>query len=224
MTAAATPTSPTTDATPAAGAPGHEAPGRTRGRPRDPQVDQAILGAVVGILSEQGFDALTMDAVAGRAGVAKASVYRRYANRVELLEAACVRVHARAPPRRRTPARCGRTSSGWAPPWCRPWAETDTGRLFPAMLGAAAAHPEVREALGRFTSSRRSPSLEAIRRGVARGELGPRTDPDLVADLLSGSIVYRVLVRGGRVGPRGVEQIVDTILGGAALGPGEEQG
>ncbi len=223
MTAAATPTSPTTDATPAAGAPGHGAPGRTRGRPRDPQVDQAILGAVVGILSEQGFDALTMDAVAGRAGVAKASVYRRYANRVELLEAACV-AFTPAPPAPPDTGSVREDLIRLGTSLVQTLGRTDTGRLFPAMLGAAAAHPEVREALGRFTSSRRSPSLEAIRRGVARGELGPRTDPDLVADLLSGSIVYRVLVRGGRVGPRGVEQIVDTILGGAALGPGEEQG
>ena len=188
---------------------------RARGRPRNPEVDRAILQAVVDMVSERGYDALTVDAVATRAGVSRASVYRRYAGRLELLDAAC-RAFTPPPP---DPPDTGSVRGdliALGASLVQTLGRTDTGKLFPTMLGAAAAHPEVREALGRFTSSRRSPSLEVIRRGIGRGELAPGTDPDMVADLLVGAIVYRVLVRGDRVTARRVEQIVDTLLTGAA--------
>src|SRR5438309_5906342 len=56
-----------------------------RGRPRDPAVDQAILAAAVDLLADGGYTRLTMDQVAGRAGVGKASVYLRWPNKVALV-------------------------------------------------------------------------------------------------------------------------------------------
>lgn len=187
-----------------------------RGRPRDPEVDRAVLGAVVDLLSERGYDALTMDAVAARAGVGRASVYRRYSGRVELLEAAC---RTFSPPLPDTPD----TGSvrGDLIALVRSSAEiiagTDTGRLLPSMLGASSAHPEVREALGRFSASRRSPSVEVLKRGIERGELRAGTDPDVVADLLVGAVIYRILVRGGRVSTRRATELVDAVLTGVTV-------
>src|SRR3989440_12478224 len=61
-------------------------PGRPhRGRPRDPGVDEAILAAAVDLLAEAGYARLTMDQVAARAGVGKASVYLRWPNKVALV-------------------------------------------------------------------------------------------------------------------------------------------
>jgi len=61
-------------------------PHRTRpGRPRDPEVDEAILAAAVDLLAEAGYARLTMDQVAARAGVGKASVYLRWPNKVALV-------------------------------------------------------------------------------------------------------------------------------------------
>src|SRR6266571_7790768 len=59
-------------------------PGR-RGRPRDPGVDVAIRTATVDLLGEVGYARLTMDEVAARAGVAKASLYLRWPNKVALV-------------------------------------------------------------------------------------------------------------------------------------------
>ncbi|OLT28776.1 hypothetical protein BJF83_14165 [Nocardiopsis sp. CNR-923] len=60
------------------------------GRPRDERVDQAILAATRGVLAEQGYSRLTVDAVAAAAGVGKAAIYRRYASKHELVFAAAV--------------------------------------------------------------------------------------------------------------------------------------
>src|SRR2546423_9213004 len=61
-------------------------PGRPhRGRPRDPGVDEAILAAAVDLLAEAGYARLTMEQIAVRAGVGKASVYLRWPNKVALV-------------------------------------------------------------------------------------------------------------------------------------------
>lgn len=57
-------------------------------RPRDPEVDRAIHRAAVELLARVGHHALTFDAVANRAGVARTSIYRRYDDVAELIEAA----------------------------------------------------------------------------------------------------------------------------------------
>ena len=59
--------------------------GPRRGRPRDPAVDEAVLAAAVELLADAGFARLTMEQVAARAGVGKASVYLRWPNKVTLL-------------------------------------------------------------------------------------------------------------------------------------------
>jgi AcrR family transcriptional regulator len=183
-----------------------------RGRPRDPQVDRSILDAVADLLAERGFDGVTMEAVASRAGVSKASVYRRYPCRSQLLTAAC---HAFSPPLRAAPD-TGSTRDDLVEllvSFADVLNDNDQGRVLPALLGASAANPEARDALTRFTASRRSPTLEVIHRGIDRGDLPQGTDADLLADLLSGAIVFRVLVRGDRVGRPRVERYVDLVLG-----------
>lgn len=63
---------------------------RPPGRPRDERVDAAIRAAARDLLLERGYAAVTVDAVAARAGVGKAAIYRRVQSRAELLFAAAV--------------------------------------------------------------------------------------------------------------------------------------
>ena len=58
------------------------------GRPRDPQVDAAIRTATLDLLVEEGYQATTIQAVARRAGVSAPSIYRRWPNKAQLVEAA----------------------------------------------------------------------------------------------------------------------------------------
>lgn len=186
---------------------------RPPGRPRDPEVDRAILAAAAAILTEEGVDALTVDAVACRSGVARASIYRRHANRTALLIAACEAFTPPAP----EPPRTGSLRGDLVALGTSIAAKLQgagTAQLLPTMLAAATTHPEVREALATFFSSRRSPTADAVREAVERGEVRPGLDPEVVADLLVGAIVHRTVVRNGSVGPARVEQLVDVLLGG----------
>lgn len=186
-----------------------------RGRPRDPEVDKAILDAVLELLGECGYEALTVEAVAARAGVGRASIYRRYSGRVELLEAA-VRHFA---PLRPDPPDTGSVRDDLiaiVKEFTSTLERGGSGRLIPSMVSAAGRHPEVREALVRFSASKRAPTLEVIERGIRRGELRVDLDPQLLVDLLVGSAMYRIILRGEHVSARHAERIVDAVLYGAA--------
>src|SRR5438270_13397384 len=58
------------------------------GRPRDPRVDEAVRAATLELLVEDGYQATTIQAVARRAGVSAPTIYRRWSNKAELVEAA----------------------------------------------------------------------------------------------------------------------------------------
>lgn len=57
---------------------------RGPGRPRDTSIDRRVLEATAQILASEGWDALTIDGVAERAGVSRAAIYRRYANKADM--------------------------------------------------------------------------------------------------------------------------------------------
>ncbi|MFL5300696.1 MAG: TetR/AcrR family transcriptional regulator, partial [Anaeromyxobacteraceae bacterium] len=63
-------------------------PDRPRGRTRDPAADRAILEATLELLADEGFERLTIEGVAARAGVGKATVYRRWESKRSLVVAA----------------------------------------------------------------------------------------------------------------------------------------
>ena len=64
----------------------------TAGRPRSEEAHQAILDATLELLSEVGFSALTIEGVAARAGVGKATIYRRWASKLPLVVEAFMRI------------------------------------------------------------------------------------------------------------------------------------
>jgi AcrR family transcriptional regulator len=71
----------------------HEAEPRSRaGRKRDPSRDGVILDAALAVLAEHGYDGMTIDMVAARAGSARATVYRRWATKDDLVLAAVARM------------------------------------------------------------------------------------------------------------------------------------
>lgn len=187
----------------------------TRGRPRDVRCDEAILAATVALLRERGVAGASVDAVAARAGVSKATIYRRWPSREDLVRDALLSRSAdvapvdtgdvRADLKRylRTLARHLRAELG--------------GGLLHAMLASAAVDPEVRGVIRRLAATRRAGPVELVRRGIDRGQLDPRTDPETLVDALVGPLFYRLLVTGTGLSARALDRLVDCVLDGAAV-------
>lgn len=187
-------------------------PCSSRGRPRDPAVDEAILSSAAALLAEAGFDALTMEQVANRAGVSKASLYRRFDNLSDLLAATCVAFAPDAPEAPDT----GSTRDDMVTllvHLARTMSSPETGGPLPAILAAAGSNEDARRALSRFSSTRRTPLRTVATRAIERGELPADADPGSVADMLAGAVLFRNLVRDERVDLDRVGSYVDLLLG-----------
>ncbi len=186
------------------------------GRPRDPGLDRAILAATIEVLCQEGFAGTTVEAVAERAGVGKATIYRRWATREHLLMAAGGEM-------------------GPCP------GDPDLGNLrddllvltgglmamainspirglLPAVIEEAARNPELRLRFDAHIAARRAPMREALARAEGRGELRPGIDHELLVDMLAGAVFTRLLITGGALHVGLTEQIVDLVLGGGGAG------
>jgi AcrR family transcriptional regulator len=168
---------------------------RLSGRPRSPEADQAILRAAVELCAVDGFDATTVEAVAARAGVGKATVYRRYPNRVGLIVAAATEVCTALA----TPCDTGSVGEDLraiARGIVRRLGDEPTRAMLAELGAAAARHPELRMAQQSFVASRRAVAGDAIRRGIARRELRPDTNVEVMTDLVAAPLYHRAVNLG----------------------------
>ena len=201
---------------------GAPATARQLGRPRDPRLDAAIVGATLQLLAESGYAALTMEAVAALAGVGKATLYRRYAGKEQLVvdavatlteapevvEGASVRDELVA----RLEAVRRKSDSSLA------------GKIFPRLISAAADHPELMRSYRRqVLAPRRAAFAATLQRGVASGVVRADVDVEHAIDMLVGPMAYRNLIRTEPPpGPELAARIVDDVL--TALAPRPDQG
>ncbi len=189
---------------------------RQVGRPRDPRVDAAIVDATLQLLADNGYAALTMEAVAALAGVGKATLYRRYAGKeqlvidavatlsepAEVVQGASVRDELVA----RLEAIRRKSDSSLA------------GKIFPRLIGASAENPELmRNYRRQVLAPRRLAFAAALQRGIDEGLVRPDVDLDHAIDLLVGPMAYRNLIRNEPPpGPELAARIVDDVLVGLA--------
>lgn len=186
---------------------------RPPGRPRDPAAARAILEASLDVLREQGFGGFTVDAVAARAGVGKATIYRRWSSKEELILAAAETVVADVP----TPD-TGSIRDDLlvlAKAVAAHFGSKTAGCLAADLAAEATRSPEARALMQRFTSTRRRIALAIVRRAIQRGELRADVDADTVVDAIVGPVFYRARLTGASLSPRAVERIVDLALDGA---------
>jgi AcrR family transcriptional regulator len=189
---------------------------RPPGRPRSAEADRSILRAAVDILGEEGYGGVTMEGVACRAGVGKATVYRRWASKSALV----------------VDAMSACRDSGFCPPdsgsaredllaFVRGFMHTvrtsDAGRVMPAVVAELARNPELAEAFrDGFVKPRRARVLEAVRRGVDRGEVRPDVDAELVADGVVALLMHRFLITGMEIDDGLPERVIELLWRGIA--------
>lgn len=181
------------------------------GRPRSSTADQAILDATIALFADRGYDGLTIEAVAEQAGVAKSTIYRRYTDKADLLLAA---VECSTDGDTASPDTGSLVEDLFliAQHLRRVLTTTDAGKTLPATIAAMARHPALAEAHQSFLSRRRQAALTAVERGIARGDVAARTDPDLLVDLVAGPIFYRTFVRRTAVDDHTLRTLVDAAV------------
>jgi AcrR family transcriptional regulator len=179
----------------AAEAAGARPPGpaaRRPGRPRSEQVEDAILDAVTGLLGEGvSYDGLAMEAIATRAGVGKAAIYRRWPNKESLVLATLERSFHSTP---RTPPP-GVSVRGdlidLVGQMRRNITETREGAAFAVLLQTLAANPGL---MYRYQETviepRREQYRDVLRRGIAGGELRPDLDVERATVMLTSTLLF----------------------------------
>jgi AcrR family transcriptional regulator len=193
-----------------------ESPRRTPGRPRSAASHQAIIAATLELLVESGYGALTMEAVRTRAGVGKATIYRRWSSKEELVRDAIVFLHDEF----ETPD-TGSLRGDYAALATAVRASASRGgaaTLMPRLLGDAVNDPELFAIFrANLVDPRRAALRTVLERAVARGEIRAGIDVELMIDLFAGPAVYRLLITGGDMAQMfSVEEQIDALLNGLA--------
>jgi AcrR family transcriptional regulator len=163
---------------------------RAPGRPRSVEADAAIVQATLEVLREEGFRGLSVEAVRQRAGVGKATIYRRFPDKHALVRAAVGAVHAnlQAPD---TGTLLGDIDEIWREAY-------SAATVAPLLLAESAGDPEM-HAIFRsvLIEPRREVMRTILRRAVERGELRDDVDLEVVIDAFAGPVIYRLLIDGG---------------------------
>ncbi|MET8454093.1 TetR/AcrR family transcriptional regulator [Streptomyces sp. NPDC005209] len=190
--------------------PAETTPTPRRGRPRDAARDRALLDATLAVLTESGYSGLTTAAVAARAGVSTATLYRRWSSKEDLVVAAAATV----------------TEDPYGPPATgslegdlrvvlrdKAAALTgESGRLMRALIGEAARNTVLAEALTTaFLQPVYRRVAEVVQCAVERGEIPPVEDPDLLGEVVVGPVMSRFFLT-----PRLPEQVDTTAAQEAA--------
>ncbi len=189
----------------------------TVGRPRDETRDAAILAATLEVLSEVGYDRLTIDAVAAKAKASKATVYRRWSGKAALVVDAVMTTKPKPAADGEPPCYWPDTGSlrGDLLEGVRHFAEklsSDEGKLMAAVLTAQMRDPELAQAMrdATYEDKRRSCRILADR-AVARGELQTSAGADTFVEVLPAIMFNRLLIANEPFDDAFITHVVDDV-------------
>ncbi len=194
-------------------------PDERGGRPRDAQLDHAILEATRELLAVNSYAQLSMESVAARAQVGKKTLYRRWPSKAPLVADAVLDAYGRGgsfgvPDT--TDIRADLQS--WLIEHAEFIAEPSNAALIRALIAAAASNPSDNNALyERLSVPQHAGLMTRLRHAAEKGELRPQADLDAIAKALIGTLLLEVLARtatSGAVATR-YDGLLDAILQGA---------
>ena len=181
------------------------------GRPRSEEAHQAILDATLELLVEVGFSGLTVEGVASRAGVGKATIYRRWASKIPLIVEAFGQLPGFED--------CDTGSLAedlkqMLKRYLEVFNTTALSAVLPSLAGERFHNPELSVLFEPVSKNRRQPLLAAFDRARERGEIPSDIDIELAADLVVGPIAVALFFKCGRLKPEMVTPMVDLALAG----------
>jgi len=188
---------------------------RRPGRPRSEQAEQAIIEATLDLFAEQGFDGVCVEAVAARAGVGKATIYRRWPNKEELLLAALGSMKSPFP----EPTGSVREDLvAQLTVMCADKADPRKARRYALLLGEGQKYPRL---IARYKENVVGPRHDAmravIRHGIAAGKLRPDTDVEIALLALTGAVLAKEKSADGELNGEFAARVVDELLLGLAV-------
>lgn len=188
-----------------------------RGRPRNDAIDDAAIEAALDLLAEGGVRAVTVDAVARRAGTSPPAIYRRWPNAEDLLWtamrsvtlAAAKRTHGGPPystdglpfdqALRRTMRRCAEIYS-----------DRRLAASYLAVATAAQSDPAMKAGFERFQSALNEPILAMVQPAADAAGLPVRA----LANLVTGAVVYPMAIKGVAPTPEETDAVASLIIAG----------
>jgi AcrR family transcriptional regulator len=189
-------------------------PVRTAGRPRDPRLDEAISSATIELLATCGYETLSMEAVASRAGTTKTAIYRRWPSKAALV-ADVFETRAKTKVVVPDTGDLREDLLGYLRSVIKGLTSDPVGPALLNMVVAARTHPDLAELLQQGWIRLRRQVVHAIYdAAAARGDARADVDVELATDLLLGPIYYRLLVTVDPVRPSLAAELVDAVLAG----------
>jgi AcrR family transcriptional regulator len=188
--------------------------GGARGRPRSEEADRAILAAAIELLDERGLAGMSIEEVAARAGVSKATIYRRWSSKGQLaLDAFVSRFQALQPQPDSGSLRGDLTAALRA--WVDAVTTTPMGRMLTGLIAEAQHDDSLRASWrDRVLEPLRVQHRMLLNRAIERGEIAASVDQDAVLDLFFGAAHHRLLLGHEPLSADFIGQVVDIILSG----------
>jgi len=181
-----------------------------RGRPRDERLDAAIVAAAVAEVGAKGWGGATIEGIAARAGVGRASIYRRWGSKYELFQYAAVSI---------TQSSDGVDTGSFVDdlfaallPIAEMLTQPELAALLPSLLAEATNDESVRSTVRTFAGRCRQQAIDAVERARDRGDVPVATDADALVDMLAGGLVYRRLLLGEAADATAVRALIRQAL------------
>jgi len=181
------------------------------GRPRDSKREDAISEAAINLIQEVGYERCTIEAIAHKAGVSKATIYRRWSNKAEVI-ASAISHHAFS----QTP--CIDTGNLRDDLVELLLAKVKVlkgpdGAVIASVMSAAKMDPELGKAIPHTIRDGEKDVHEIIlERAIARGEISPHANLELLAEITPAIMTYRIFMSQQPVNRKFIEHLVDDVL------------
>ena len=189
---------------------------RAPGRPRNPEIDEAVLAATRELLVEVGYSRLSYELIAQRAGVNRPAIYRRWPSKAHV-------VHAAVFPPRQVENFEAELFTGDKPfdedfttmiaQTLASYSRPEARAAIPGLLTDRAEPDSISDGLDDLTDRVRAHLARRIERAVAEGELRPGVDADLLINVMVGTVVHRV-VEQGQPDPSLASDLAELLLAG----------
>ncbi len=183
---------------------------------RPARAEARILDATLAELAAKGFAGVTVDGIAAVAGVGRATIYRHWATKADVVMAA-IRAAA-IPPAVPDTGALRSDLAGFATALGEALAEGPFGVLLPVLVEASHRDPELAVLHRRLSIERRAEALRLVDRAVERSELPTDVDRELLLDLVTGCVFSRHLVQHRATSAEAAAAMVDRVLAGFLVG------